>query len=449
MSAGWVEHVQWWHVYPLGFTGAPIRPDDSASPEHPQPDVVHRLPQLEGWLDHIVGLGLNGLALGPVFTSTTHGYDTTDHFSIDPRLGDTADLDHLIEEAKAKGVRVLLDGVFNHVGREHPLFRDVEQRGTESPHAALFRIDWTGWRRGDPVAAEVFEGHSALVALDHGSPEVADLVVEIMNHWLDRGIDGWRLDAAYAVAPAFWAEVLPRVRERHPDVWFSAEVIHGADRRLAQASTIDSFTQYELWQGIWHGIADRNLFELSHAVERHGELLEAYVPSTFIGNHDVTRIASAVGAEFVPHALAALMTVAGTPSIYAGDEYAMTGVKEQRLGGDDAVRPAFADTPPVEATLDPEARELLRVHRELIGLRRRHPWLHTARTDVVHIANETLVLRTATGEGALITALSVAATERRMPAAGATDVLAGPGRLEGAEIVLPAGGWMVARGAIR
>ncbi|WIB35499.1 alpha-amylase family glycosyl hydrolase [Curtobacterium sp. MCJR17_043] len=197
--------------------------------------------------------------------------------------------------ARERGIRVLLDGVFNHVGREHPAFRQLETAGPDADTAGLFAVDWSGWQPGQPVPVGSFEGHDILVALDHASQQTEDLVVAVMTHWLERGIDGWRLDAAYAVPPAFWARVLPRVRERFPDAWFSGEVIHGDTAAIVRESTMDSTTQYELWQGIWHGIADRNCFELAHAIERHDELLATSAPSTFVGNHDVTRIASAVG----------------------------------------------------------------------------------------------------------------------------------------------------------
>jgi glycosidase len=411
----WPDHVMWWHLYPLSFTGAPVRP----SPADHADQVVHRLGRIEAWLDHVVTLGLNGIALGPIFASQTHGYDTVDHFRIDPRLGDDGDFDSLVAAAHDRGVQVQLDGVFNHVGRAHPAAR-------------FARIDPAG-------RTEVFEGHGDLVVLDHDRPEVADLVVDVMNHWLGRGIDAWRLDVAYAVPPAFWARVLPRVRAQHAEAWFSGEVIQGDYAEIVRASTMDSVTQYELWQGIWHGIADRNFFELAHALKRNNDLLSTFVPSTFVGNHDVTRIASAVGPEFVPHALAVLCTVAGVPSIYAGDEYGWTGVKEQRLGGDDAVRPEFPPSPPSSS----DENELLSVHRELIAVRRRHDWLVRAHTDVTHLDNRQMVLRTGTGAGALLTALNLDDAPAALPAADARSVIAGDGRLDGNQIHLPARGWAV------
>lgn len=421
----WPEHVMWWHVYPLGFVGAPIR--DGVDPDA---EPTHRLDRLEPWLDHVIALGLNGLLLGPVFASETHGYDTVDHFRIDPRLGDDGDFDALVAAAREHGIRILLDGVFNHVGRGHPAFQDLTEDGPQ-----LFRGQWTDGR----FEAEVFEGHEALVALDHSSPAAVDLVVEVMCHWLERGIDGWRLDAAYAVPSSFWARVLPRVRERFPEAWFLGEVIHGDGPSIVRASTMDSLTQYELWQGMWHGIADGNLFELSHAVERHDELLATYAPQTFVGNHDVTRIASAVGVEFVPHALAVLFTVAGTPSVYAGDEFGWTGVKEERLGGDDAVRPAF---PPTPADVDADDR-ILHAHQALIALRRRKPWLWRAHTDVVEVANTALVLRTAVGDDAVVVAVNIGEEPMSLPIADGRTVVAGEGAPSEGRIDLGPRGWAV------
>ncbi|HET8989358.1 MAG TPA: alpha-amylase family glycosyl hydrolase, partial [Humibacillus sp.] len=167
----WVEHVIWWHVYPLGFLGADTTGLDRAA----EP----RLRRLVPWLDHLIELGANGLALGPVFTSVSHGYDTTDYLEVDPRLGTSEDLTHLIDEAHRRGIRVMLDGVFNHVGREFPQLIDA-QTDPASIAASLFERDGSG-------GLATFEGHGGLVALDHSTDAVADLVVEVMDHWLEMG----------------------------------------------------------------------------------------------------------------------------------------------------------------------------------------------------------------------------------------------------------------------
>jgi cyclomaltodextrinase len=208
-------------------------------------------------------------------------------------------------------------------------------------------------------------------------------------------------------------------------------------------STIDSLTQYELWQGIWHGLADRNCHELAHAIERHNALVRDFVPTTFIGNHDVTRIATAVGPRLVPHAMAVLATVAGTPAVYAGDELGFEGRKEERLGGDDAVRPAFPEQPPALDALEPAAAHAYGVHASLLALRRRHAWLHRAQTDVVHLESTAIVLRTATDADRVITALNLGDAPATLPGADASRVEAGEAELVRGAVALPARGWAV------
>jgi cyclomaltodextrinase len=414
-EADWVRHAIWWQVYPLGFTGAyPLR--DSGSPRHPEdraPEAAqdqqpHRLRRLVAWLDYAVELGVSGLALGPIFASETHGYDTVDHFRIDPRLGDEGDFDALVAAAHDRGLRVLLDGVFNHVGRGHPALPPTGawssgRRGepgdeVRSPETAHWFV-----KQGDDFAN--FEGHGGLVALNHREPAVADLVTDVLNHWLDRGADGWRMDAAYAVPPQFWATVLPRVRERHPAAYFVGEVIHGDYADFVARSTLDSVTQYELWKAIWSSLNEGNFYELDHALSRHNEFLDGFVPMTFVGNHDVTRLASRLTDErHVALAVAVLMTVGGTPSVYAGDEQGFTGVKEDREHGDDAVRPPFPAEP---ADLAPYGQPVLQLHQELIGLRRRHPWLHQARTRAVRLANEQYAYEVTDGTHRIVVCLNV------------------------------------------
>ncbi|MFI5935146.1 alpha-amylase family protein [Actinoplanes sp. NPDC051494] len=400
-EAGWVQHAVWWQVYPLGFAGA--------YPAQEQPGGGLR--RLIGWLDYAIELGASGLLLGPVFASESHGYDTVDHYRIDPRLGDDADFDALVAAARARGLRVVLDGVFNHVGRGH---------------AALTRENWVR-RDGDRLAT--FEGHDALVALNHDEPAVADFVADVMAHWLRRGVDGWRMDAAYAVPAEFWARVLPRVRAEFPEMWAFGEVIHGDYADFVQRSTLDSVTQYELWKAVWSALNDGNFFELSWALERHNGFLDTFVPQTFVGNHDVTRIASKLAEErHVPLALALLLTIGGTPSIWSGDEQGFRGFKQERAGGDDAIRPAFPDSP---AGLAPYGASLHRLHQELIGLRRRNPWLHSARTRTVHLANEQFVYEAFAGDNRLVVALNASAEPVTVPGPGDT------------KIELPGYGWTV------
>jgi glycosidase len=395
----WVEHALWWHVYPLGFTGAESRACDRSG-------VVHRLGHVTAWLDYAVDLGASGLLLGPIFASSTHGYDTVDHFGIDQRLGDDTDFDALIEAAHSRGLRVILDGVFNHVGREFPAFQRVIAEGPAAPEAAWFRLSWPMTPRpGAEPDYATFEGHRQLAALNHDEPAVADYVARVMSYWLRRGADGWRLDAAYAVPRRFWANVLSGVRADYPDAYLFGEVIHGDYAGFVRETGVDAVTQYELWKAIWSALNDRNFFELGWALDRHNSWLDAFVPLTFVGNHDVTRIASQLADErHLPHALVILLTCGGTPSIYSGDEQAFRGVKEHRAGGDDAIRPAFPASP---ADLAPFGWPIFRLHQDLIGMRRRHPWLHKARTRALDLGNTHFIYEASHEGHRLVVALNL------------------------------------------
>ena len=372
----WVDHVIWWHVFPLGFVGADRHPE-----------APHGLRRLEGWLDHLLSLGANGLLLGPVFASSSHGYDTIDYFHIDSRLGDDGDLDRLVRSCHDRGIRVLLDGVCNHAGRGFPPGAQALAEGPGSPAA-----EWVHrlYDHGGMVTADYFEGHDTLVTLNHASPRVRELVRDVMLHWLRRGIDGWRLDAAYAVPASFWAAVLPPVRQEFGEAWFVGEMIHGDYAGYVAESGIDSVTQYELWKAIWSALDTVNLHELDWTLRRHRDLLEHLVPMTFLSNHDVTRVASQIrDRRHWTHAVALLGFLPGVPSIYYGDEFGLEAVKEQRPGGDDAVRP---ELPEQRGQFANPHREVEAAYRQVIGLRRRYSWLVDAVVATADVANDRLVV---------------------------------------------------------
>lgn len=362
-----LDHAIWWQVYPLGAT--------MAADGVPDPGA-HRLRRLEAWLDYAIELGCSGLLLGPIFTSTNHGYDTTDHLRLDPRLGEEADFDRLVTAAHQRGMSVVLDGVFNHVGVEHPWVREG--------HPAIHWADHPGGR------PQPWEGHHALALLDHSHPDTAALVTQVMTHWLGRGISGWRLDVAYAVPAAFWQRVLPGVRQRHPEAVFIGEVIHGDYPAIVAQGGLDTVTQYELWKAIWSSIAEANFWELAWALQRHQQFCRHFLPQTFIGNHDVTRIASAVGDAGAALAAVLLFTLPGCPSIYYGDEQGFRGVKGSGWDADAALRPQLPAGP---AELAPEGWWLYRLYQQLIALRRRNPWITHADVHVVAKDNPWIIYR--------------------------------------------------------
>ena len=385
-----LEHAIWWQVYPLGACGAPVRGEHG----YPEP----RLRRLDAWLDYAVELGCNGLLLNPIFASASHGYDTLDHYRLDPRLGDEGDFGHLVEEARRRGMHVVLDGVFNHVSAQHSLVQ-----------ARPDMIRWDGDR------PKGWEGHGDLVELNHDHPEVRAMVADIMAHWLRLGAAGWRLDVAYAVPADFWRDVLGRVRQEFPAALILGEVIHGDYPRIVEAATFDTVTQYELWKGIWSSFVDLNAWELAHAVERHAQFSAAFVPNTFVGNHDVTRIASLVSPHQLPLTPYLLATLPGAPSVYYGDEQGFTGVKTDTLGGDDDVRPPLPASPADLSTL---GAELHRHYQAAFALRRRNPWLATASVEVLDKSNEALAYRVSGAGEALEVRLDLSAGTLRVDGGG-------------------------------
>lgn len=372
----WANQSTWWQIYPLGFVDAPIWQPDPA-PGTP------RLRRLLNWMDYASDLGVSGLLFGPIFHATTHGYDTVNHFRIDPRLGTDEDFADLVTAASQRGLKIVLDGVFNHVGAQHPVLTDILATGPQHPQAEMFDIDWSDPQHPTP---RVFEGHPNLVEFNHSSEAAKLYLHDVMTYWLERGADGWRLDAAYSVPWELWAQVLPGVRETYPDAWFLGEVIHGDYPNIVHLSRMDTVTQYRLWKAIWSSLKDENFYELDWTLREHStDFLQYFVPQTFIGNHDVTRIATQVGQAKAPLAAVAMFTVGGIPSVYYGDERGFLAEKEERHGGDDAIRPAYPVDP--QDFVDPQGWDFYHIYQQLIGLRKTYPWLATSRQITQHLDN--------------------------------------------------------------
>jgi glycosidase len=387
-------------VYPLGFLVAEA---ENPTPGGSNCPVVHRLPELIEWLDYLVELGITAVLLGPVFESETHGYDVVDPFRVDRRLGTEDDLAMLIEACHRRSLRVGLDAVFNHVGRGHPHIRDVLAHRKQSKWRDWFEIDFERPGR-DGFSYANFEGHDRLVKLNHANPEVLDWAVEVAKFWIERGIDGFRLDAAYAISSSFLAAFADRTRAIRPDLFLVAEVIHGDYTRVVQESHVSSVTQYELWKAIWSSLNDGNFFELAHALKRHAEYCQQFAPWTFVGNHDVTRIATQLtDPRHLAHALAILFTLPGIPAVYAGDEQGAQGTKYHRAGGDADIR-----RPPPQRPNELSGRSLdiWRLHRDLIAVRRARPWLATGMLSVTHVDKRAITFEVRANAGRLVTALN-------------------------------------------
>jgi glycosidase len=389
---GWVAGRTWYHVHALRASGAPdVNPDVDGSPG-PQRGLRRLLHVVE----HAAELGFGGVLLTPVAVSSTHGYDTVDPFRLDPRLGDDGDLEELVAACRARGLRLLFDGVFHHVGRAFPRFRDVLSSGASSPSVGWFHLDFSS-DGPDGFDYRAFEGHRELVALDHANPAVLDWAVDVCTHWLDRGIDGWRFDVAYAIPRPFLGELSRRVLERHPDAFLFGEMIHGDYAGFVAESGLHSVTQYELHKACWSACNDANAFELAWALRRHAEMAERFVPVTFVGNHDVTRIATQLTnpERDLERVLTVLFSVPGTPCVYYGDEWGARGEKVSGAGGDDAIRPRWDD---LSAARDAGAG-IESLHRRLVSFRRERPWLTDATLSVTAVANQHLELAVTARDG--------------------------------------------------
>ena len=335
----------------------------------------------------------------------------------------------------------MLDGVFNHVGPEFPALVEA-RRDPDSRDASLFRREADG-------SLGTFEGHGGLIALDHSSPEVARTVTDVLIHWADRGADAWRLDAAYSVPSEFWATVLPPLRERHPDVYVVGEVLHGDYAAAVRDGGLDSVTQYELWQGVWHALAEVNLFELelgAAAARRVPRRLRAADLRRQPRRHahrqpDRRRAPPRPRDRAALHARRHAVGLLRRRVRVAGRQGGAGRRRRRRAS-------AFPSTPAeVPGAGVPDALpEVLALHQELIGVRRRHPWLHTARSRTVSVANESLVLEvTGVGAGqALVVALNLGDDELRVADPAPGGWLAGrDAGLDGDVLSVGPHGWAV------
>lgn len=381
MPAQWAHDAIFYHVYPLGMLGAPARNDRHAP-------VTQRLSELVDWIPHWRSLGVNALYLGPVFESATHGYDTIDYFKVDRRLGDAAGLAELVRQCHAAGIRVILDAVLNHVGRDFWAFQDVRRHGQASPYAA-----WISGLRfdkkspcGDPFTYDAWAGHYELVKLNLKHPDVQRYLLSAVEAWMNElDIDGLRLDAADVMDLDFLRALGAHCRARKPDFWLMGEVVHGDYARWANADTLDATTNYHAYKGLWSSHNDRNYFEIAHTLNQQFGPGGAYrdLPLyAFVDNHDVNRIASQLKDKshlFPLHVL--LFTMPGVPSIYYGSEWAIEGKKGRTT--DAPLRPALTprdDEHPLASAI----AHLSRLRKRLRPLRHgQYRQLHVAREQLV------------------------------------------------------------------
>lgn len=330
----WYEKSVFYHMYPLGMTGAPK--------ENLGDHVEHRFQELDQWIPHIRSLGCTAVYIGPLFQSSTHGYDTWDYKKVDRRLGDNGDFKTFTDLCHKSGIKVVVDGVFNHTGREFFAFRDIQDKRWDSPYKDWYKGVNFGWNspKGDPFGYEAWQGHFELPCLNLQNPAVRQYLFDVVRFWIDEfDIDGIRLDCANVLDFGFMEELRRETEQMKTDFWLMGEVIHGDYSRWVNPKMLHSVTNYELHKSLYSGFNDHNFFEIAHNVRR----LEAIGRDlyTFVDNHDEDRIASKLKnkAHLFPIYLC-LFTLPGIPSVYYGGEWAVEG--QRTNWSDEALRPCIS-----------------------------------------------------------------------------------------------------------
>jgi glycosidase len=399
----WAYDSVFYHIYPLGFCGAPPE-NDFCSPAN------NRLEQIYDWMEHLQNLGVNALYLGPVFESTSHGYDTADYLQVDRRLGSNEMLSHLSTILHQKNVRLILDGVFHHVGRDFWAFRDVMEHQEKSVYGGWFQgLDFH--KRSpynDPFAYEGWNGHYNLVKLNLQNPAVKDHLFQAVAMWIKEfDIDGLRLDAADYMDVAFLRELSGFCKSHRPDFWLMGEVIHGDYRKWINAGTLDSVTNYVGYKGLYSSHVDKNYFELAFTLNRQfGEngMYRNLLLYTFADNHDVNRVASQLRNPAHLYPLYSLLfTMPGIPSIYYGSEWGIEGEKTSR--SDKALRPRL-DL--YEVSHNSPHRDLSKAISRLAYIRRHSEALRYGNYHQLLVKSEQFAFARQTQEECVIVAVNAA-----------------------------------------
>lgn len=335
----WYDEAVFYHIYPLGMLDAPK--------ENSYEEPVHRLRNLKEWMPHFKNLGVNAIYIGPLFESVGHGYETTDYKKLDSRLGDNADLTQFVKDCHKEGIRVILDGVFNHVGRDFFAFKDLKEKREASAYKDWFlNVNfWNNNEYNDGFSYDNWGGYNLLVKLNQKNPAVKDYICDVIRFWVkEYDIDGIRLDAADVLDFDYMKALRAVANEVKPDFWLMGEVIHGDYSRWVNDGTLHSVTNYTLHKALFSGHNDHNYFEIAHTVKRLYEMggnrpdgLKLY---NFSDNHDVERIINKLNnrANYEPvHVL--VYSLPGVPSIYYGSEFGIEGKKEKY--SDASLRPAL------------------------------------------------------------------------------------------------------------
>jgi len=329
MKHEWYEEALIYHVYTLSLAGAPFLNEYAA--------LEHRTAEIEKWIPHIKGMGFNTVLFSPVLKSHSHGYDVTDYFEIDNRIGTNEEFQSMVSKFHENGIRVVLDSVFNHCGRDFFAFRDLRQNNRD--FAAWFSgVDFNRQSPlGDPFTYDTWSGYYELPKFNLQNADTRNYLLDAARFWIDTfDIDGMRLDAANVLDFNFMIDLRRATEEKKPDFWLMGEVVAGDYAKWVNSSTLHSVTNYILYKSLFSSHNDNNLYELAYCIQNSvpNNGLPLY---TFLDNHDQSRIASNTSPDHLTTLYTLLYTLPGIPSIYYGSEWGIKGIKEN--GSDQALRP--------------------------------------------------------------------------------------------------------------
>ena len=333
----WAYESVFYQIYPLGFCGAPFENDGQ---------LEHRILKIEEWIPHIKKLGCNAIYFSPLFESDTHGYNTRDFQKLDCRLGTNEDFKQVVDKLHAEGIKVVLDGVFNHVGRGFFGFQDVLQNRENSSYKDWFKIDfWGNSAYNDGLYYEGWEGNYDLVKLNLRHEPVIQYIFDSIDMWIrEFDIDGLRLDVAYCLDHDFVRRLRQFVDSKKQDFFMVGEMLHGDYKVLVNDGMLHSATNYECYKGLHSSFNSMNMFEIVHSLMRQfgpeeWTLYKGKHLLSFVDNHDVSRIASILqNPAHLPLIYAMAYGMPGIPCVYYGSEW---GAKGDKHNGDPSLRLSY------------------------------------------------------------------------------------------------------------
>ena len=323
----WYEDAIMYHFFTFGACNAPFYNDKSAP--------ISRIKEIEKWIPHLKEMNINVVLFSPLFESISHGYDTSDYYKLDSRLGTNEDLKELVHLLHENGIKVVLDGVFNHCGRNFFAFKDVLEHKESSQYCSWFSNLKFGEynEKGDPFTYESWAGYLDLPKYNLNDNNMKDYLYKAVGYWIDYfNIDGLRLDAAEDLNHTFMKELREFTTWKKNNFWLMGEIVNGDYRNYCSNEKLHSATNYELFKGIYSSHNEQNLFEIAYSLKRQFDkndgIYNYFLPCNFVDNHDQNRLASLVDKpQYLYTIYILLFTMVGMPSIYYGSEFAIEGIK--------------------------------------------------------------------------------------------------------------------------